>query len=55
MSDYYRVMWYSIVMNTVDSILRIIDIEEGTTIVLDILKTMNPYISGLAIVESRSL
>jgi len=37
--------------NAVDSILRIIGTEEGATEASDELKTINPYISGLAVVD----
>jgi len=39
------------VINAVDSILRIIGTEEGATTASDELKTMNPYISRLAVVD----
>jgi len=39
------------VTNTVDSILRIIDIKEGSTTMCKELKTMKPYIIGLATIE----
>jgi len=40
-------------MNAVDSILRIIDTEEGSTTIVEKLKTMKPYIIGLAAVGRR--
>ena len=40
-------------MNIVDSILRIIGIEKGSTTIVEKLKTMKPYIIGLAAVGRR--
>ena len=40
--------WYG--TNAVDSILRIIGTEEGSTTTREMLKTMKHYISGLAVV-----
>jgi len=45
-------MQYGTVTNAVDSILRIIGTEDSTTIV-EKLKTMKPYIIGLATVGRR--
>jgi len=42
------------VTNAVDSILRIIITEEGSTTTHEELKTMKPYISGLAAMGPRS-
>ena len=41
------------VTNVVDSILRIIGTEEGSTTTVEKLKTMKPYIIGLAAVGRR--
>ena len=43
--------WYG--KNAVDSILRIIGTEEGSTTTVEKLKTMKPYIIGLAAVGRR--
>ena len=50
MSQSYAV-WYG--KNAVDSILRIIDTEEDSMIIVEKLKTIKPYIIGLAVVEQR--
>ena len=46
-------MQYSTVKNAVDSILRIIDTEEGSTTIVKKLKTIKPYIIGLIVVEQQ--
>ena len=46
-------MRYSTVTDAVDSILRIIDTEEGSTTMVEKLKTMKPYIIELAAVGQR--
>ena len=46
-------MQYSTVTNAVDSILRIIGTEEGSTTTIEKLKTMKSYIIGLVAVEQR--
>ena len=46
-------MQYSTVTNVVDSILRIINTEKGFTTIVEKLKTIKPYIIGLAAVEQR--
>ena len=47
----HRATQYSTVTNTVDSILRIIDIKEDSITIVEKLKTIKPYIIGLAVVE----
>jgi len=42
-------------MNIVDSILRIIGIEKDSITMIRELKTIKPYIIGLAIVEYRQV
>ena len=52
MSQNYTVRYSN---KAVDSILRIIDTKEDSTIIYNKLKTINPYISRLVIIESTSL
>ena len=52
--DYcHRATQHGTVTNAVDSILRIIGTEEGSTTTVEKLKTMKPYIIGLATVGQR--
>ena len=47
----HRATQHSTVTNAVDSILRIIDTEEDSTIIVEKLKTIKSYIIKLVIIE----